>query len=404
MIKYLDVLPVLLIELSVIYFSPFSSAQFADNFNTDKITYDESGNNGWTFRTGDGNASMKFISSGKGYASIYVDASKDKRGIWWALIRRRVSENMDLKLLRDPRYELRIEARIKISDAPKRVNLHLNTQRTTDFHSNLMEYDIPDTANWHTISMTTHNFDAVPGDTVYAQMALMDWGPGQYRVDIDYYKADIVKIDSAGKDKGFPIPYHPPVIDAGSFSNHIVVEHDAIVDLEFPELNFNNWVAADDEKNVDLLTVDGTKYIIMRWDLSKFKGKKIKGSGLLETTSYSLQRSADYLKDFGMIRVSEILSGDVAWNQDNVTYNSFCKGKPRDKVINSQMIIDVDVNKNKNGKNYIAISQPVMQRLIDGKTLGIAIKPLGAVNASFYSMENKNENLAPKIHFNIISE
>ena len=88
---------------------------------------------------------MTFRQGGDGYASILVDATTDRRGIWWALIKRNVSDHMDLQLLGRPDTELRIEARIRVSHAPRRVNLHLNTQRTTDFHSHLMEFDIPDT-------------------------------------------------------------------------------------------------------------------------------------------------------------------------------------------------------------------------------------------------------------------
>ncbi len=105
-----------------------------------------------------------------------VDATTDTLGIWWAIIKRRISANMNLNLLRNPKYDLRIEARVRVSSAPKRVNFSLNTERTTDFHSNLMEFDIPDTSNWHLISFTTHNFDAVQGDTIYGQLALMDLG------------------------------------------------------------------------------------------------------------------------------------------------------------------------------------------------------------------------------------
>jgi hypothetical protein len=42
--------------------------------------------------------------------------------------------------------------------------------------------------------------------------------------------------------------------------------------------------------------------------------------------------------------------------------------------------------------------------MIDGKTLGIAIKPLGAIVASFYSMENANGEMSPTLHFNIESD
>jgi len=72
----------------------------------------------------------------------------------------------------------------------RRVNLHLNAQRTTDFHTHLMEFDIPDTVNWHTISFNIHNFDAKPGDRVYGQLAIMDWGLEKYRVDVNYVDSE----------------------------------------------------------------------------------------------------------------------------------------------------------------------------------------------------------------------
>jgi hypothetical protein len=43
----------------------------------------------------------------------------------------------------------------------------------------------------------------------------------------------------------------------------------------------------------------------------------------------------------------------------------------------------------------------VLQRLIDGKTLGIAIKPLGALNASFYSMEVEGGKNSAQLYFNV---
>ncbi|MEG8947831.1 hypothetical protein [Rosettibacter firmus] len=388
--------------LIVFLFSSLNlSAQFINTFN-DGLKLDPRGLNGWTYRTGDGEATMNFVPSPDGYASIIVDATKDKMGIWWALIRRRISENMDLSLIQNPEFEFRIEAKVRVSDAPKRINLHLNTQRTTDFHSHLMEYDIPDTTNWHIISMTTKNFDARPGDTVYAQLALMDWGFEKYRVDIDYYKVDIVNINSTGKDLGEPIPYHPPIPDTSTFNFHIPVSNDAIIDLNLPDLNFNNWSTIDETGNkINLITVSQNQYIILKFDLRDFKNKKVSGSGLLELTTYSLQNSPDYKKDFGMIRVTEILGGDN-WTQEKVTFNNFCKNQPINKVLNSQMIIDVSVNNRKGEKNYITISKPVLQRLIDGKTKGLAIKPLGAVVASFYASENKF--MIPKLHFNILNE
>jgi hypothetical protein len=381
-----------------------ASSQFLDEFTGSSLKTDRRGIDGWNYFTGDGTATMTFSVSGKGYASVAVNATSDKLGIWWALIKRCVSQNMDLVLLHQPHNGIRVEARIRVSEAPRRVNLSLNTQRTTNFHADLMEFDIPDTVQWHTISMTLKGFDAVPGDSVYGQLALMDWGLKRYRVDIDYFRVDIVNIDSVRPDKGVQVPYHPPVPDIHSFSQYISVADDAIIDREYPDINFNNWIAYNDTVKVILLTVSGTQNVIMRWDLEKFKGKKVVGSGLLELTTYALQRAPEYSKDFGMVRVTEILGGAARWNQKDVTYNSFFQQEPIDRVLNSQMIIDVEVQNKSGSKNFITISNPVLQRMIDSMTLGLAIKPLGAVVASFYSMENMNSDVSPKLYFNIESD
>ncbi|UCE06151.1 MAG: hypothetical protein JSW07_21635 [bacterium] len=375
-------------------------AQFLDNFDSPSVKLDPSANNGWMFYTGDGSATMD-CQQGDGYAAILVDATGDQRNVWWALIRRRVSANFDLSQLSKSNFEFRIEARIRVSHAPRRVNLHLNTQRTTNFHSHLMEFDIPDTTNWHTISMTTHNFDAKPGDNVYGQLALMDWGLEKYRVDMDYFKVDIVNIDTIGSDKGVQVPYHPPISELKTFTHQIKVAQDGMIDLEYPDINFNNWYTQHDRESIDLLTVSGTQFVIMRWDFTEFAGKQVAGAGLLELTTYAVQRSSIKQKDFGMVRVVEILGGDPDWDQTDVTFNTFCQGQSLNKVINSQMIIDIKVNEIRDTSNYITISNPVLQRMIDGKTLGIAIRPLGAINASFYSMENKNGNFSARLHFNV---
>lgn len=372
-------------------------AQFVDHFDT--LALDPRGVHGWTFFSGDGQAVMKFAQQGDGLASIDVDATGDREGIWWALIRRRVSERMDLGLLAIPGRALRIEARIKVSHAPRRVNLHLNTQKTTDFHSNLMEFDIADTVNWHTISMTTTGFDARPGDSVYGQLALMDWGLQKYRVTVDYIRVDIVKTDSAGPDRGVAVPYHPPIADPGTFSCHVAVAQDAVIDRDYPDSNFNSWSSMDEGKRTVLLTVSGTQLVVLRWDLKPFIGATVTGSGLLELTAYSLQRSPERLKDFGMIRITEITGGDPRWDEKDVTWNSLRRGKSVSEVFNDQMIIDVDVAGRRYGRTYATISNPVLQRMVDGKTLGLGIRPLGAVQASFYARENQAGRFSARLHF-----
>ena len=377
------------------------AAQFLDDFNETSIKTDPEGITGWTFSPGDGTATMDFRQGGEGYASIFVDATHDKRGIWWALIERKVSDNMDLSRLGQTGTELRIEARIRTSHAPRRVNLQLLTQRTTDYHSNLMEFDIPDTENWHTISMTTHRFDARPGDTIIGHLALMDWGLERYRVDLDYIKVDMVDVATAGPDKGAQVPYHPPVPDPKTFAEEVKVAQDSMIDLENTNVNLNNWYVQDGTRKLRLLTVSGTHYVILHWDLSSFAGKQVADHGLLELTTQSVQRASDDLKDFGIVRVVEILGGDPHWDQKTVTTDSLCKGQPLTRVLNTQMIIDWPVTEGDGGKTYFTISKPVLQRMIDGKTLGIAIRPLGAINAAFYSMENGDGQFSAKLRFNL---
>jgi hypothetical protein len=376
-----------------------ASAQFLDDFSG-PLKKDPEGVKGWSFFTGEGSAVMDFIQK-DGYASILVDATKDRRGVWWALIKHRVSDGMDLALLKKPGYALRIEARIRVSHAPRRVNLHLNTQKTTDFHSHLMEFDIPDTESWHTISMTTHGFEAEPGDTVNGQMALMDWGLGRYRVDVDYFKVDVIDTAVAGPDKGDPVPYHPPVADPKSFSGEVRAAADATIDLDNPDVNLNNWYVRDAGKRTNVVTAGGKRFIILRWDLGPFAGKKAAGPGLLELTTRSLERTSDERPDFGLIRVVEILGGDPRWDQKTVTFDSLRLGKPLDEVLDPQMIIDWPVAEGDGGKTYLTISRPVLQRLIDGKTLGIAIKPLGAINASFYAMEEGGGRSSARLLFDL---
>jgi hypothetical protein len=376
-------------------------AQFRDDFERAAIRTNTRGHSGWAFFTGAGNATMTFEQVGAGHASIRVDATRDRRGIWWALIKHAVSDQMDLGLLKQPAYELRIEARIRVSHAPRRVNLHVNTQRTTDFHSHLMEFDIPDTTGWHTISMTTHDFAAVPGDTVYGQLALMDWGPQKYGVDIDYIKVDIVDVARAGPDQGEQVPYHPPVPDVRLFRDSVRVAHDAMIDLANPDVNLNNWYVRDGGTTKRLLAVNGTQYTLLRFDLSAFAGRTVEGHGLLELTTHSVQRTADEILDFGLVRVVEILDGDPAWEQTTVTTGSFLRSQPLERVLNPQMIIDWPVTEGDGARTYFTISRPVLQRLIDGRTRGLAIQPLGSIAAAFYAVEHDGGRLGARLYLNV---
>ncbi len=376
-------------------------AQFLDEFDKAKI-------DGWFTMVGDGTPGMSFIPH-NGYATIIVDGSKDKYNVYWTLIKRDVTKWLDLTKLQDTKYQLRVEAKVRVHTAPHRLNFMVNTNRTTDFHIDLMEYDIPDTTNWHVISMTTKRFDAKPGDTVYVQLCATDFGLEKYSVDIDYFRADIVNTNEAGADKGNPIPYHPPIPELKTFSNQLDVSNDCVINSEFPEVNFNDLHVKEKEGDIRVLTINGEQWGILKWDFSKYKNAEISKAGLLELTTQSVHSGGNYIKafgedfgiEFGKVRVIEILGGDPLWDQKTVSYNSLTENKKYSEVFNTQMVYDFDVIEEPGGKNYITISQPVLQRLLDGTTKGLLLRPLGAIDASFYASENQNKSNTAKLHFSL---
>ena len=390
----------LLIVVLILANCGICQAQFLDSFDKNEIE-------GWFFFTGDGAATMDFVQKDD-FSRILVDATKDKHNVYWTLIKRDVTAFLDLDKLKEPDFELRVEAKVRVSNAPRRINMMVNTQRTTDYHKDLMEFDIPDTTGWHVVSMTTKNFDAVPGDTVYVQLCVTDWGLDKYYVDLDYYRADVVNVNLAGPDKGELVPYHPPVPDVGTFSNHLDVAHDSLINSDFPEVNFNNWHVKEQKGDARTLTVNANQWAVLRWDFEHYKNLKADGAGLLELTTQSVPRGGDYIgaygEDFGMefgkIRVIEIIGGDPQWDQNKVTYDNFMQGRVYSDVFNTQMIFDAEPSDEPGSKNFITISRPVLQRLLDGKTKGILIRPLGAINASFYASENLPDSSGPKLHFN----
>lgn len=392
----------LLLALSL-FIAVAGRAQFRDDFDRPAI-------DGWFTMTGDGNAKAELIPQA-GFARLQIDATADHHGVWWTLIKRDVTPALDLAKLRDPAYELRVEARVRSSHAPRRVNFMLNTQRTTDYHEHLREYEIPDTDGWHVISMTTRNFDAGPGDTVFVQLCATDFGPDKYHVDIEYYRVDVVRRDEAGPDLGEPLVYHPPVPPVASFAHHAPVTHDTVIRADFPTVNFNDWHVAEAGGSSRALTVDGIQWIVLRWDFSAFRGRRPDGAGVLELTTQSLALGGKYIEafgrdlgeEFGKIHVIEILGGDPAWDQETVTYASLLQGKPYAEVFNTQMIIDLELSSAPGGKAFFTLQRPVMQRLLDGRSKGILIRPLGALAGTIHASENPAGH-GPVLHFNLRPE
>ncbi len=376
--------------------SPFCHADFVDDFNQKSVE-------GWQTFTGDGDAQLKFLPM-DGFARMQVDATKDQHNIYWTIIKRDVSKSLDMEKLKSPDYELRVEARVRPSHSPRRVNFMINTQRTTDFHEHLREYDLGQNTDWQVISMTTRNFDAVPGDQVNVQLSVTDWGLGEFYLDVDYYRAEVVKVKKAKPDLGEPLVYHPPVPALDSFKQHLTVKHDATINAAFPLVNFNNWKS----DNARVLTVSAGQFPLLRWDLQNFRGQKANGVGVLELTTQSVQKGGDYIgalgEDFGIefdkVRVFEIFGGDENWQQHSVTFANFTQGKDVLSTTNGQMIFDTDVAQ-ADGKTLITIPRPVLQRMLDGTTRGLMLKPLGALEVSFYDSEHGDGSQSPKLHFTI---
>ncbi len=387
---------ILLISLFFVCQPESAKSQFIDHFDG-QISSE------WDYYSGDGAAAINFTADDES-ATISVDATQDRDNIWWALIKRNVAPQLDLAKLSRPDHELRVEARVKASHAPRRVNLHFNTQNTTNFHTHLMEYDIPNTTNWHTISMTTDGFKAVTGDTVNVQMALIDWGLDKYRVYLDYFKVDIVDTDTVGSDLGNPVPYNPPVPDLSTYDHQVKVAHDAMVDLQYPDENFNNRYSSADEEQIPAISVGGTKFAILRWNLRSFVGRRVDGYGVLELTTLSLERRDTDQPELGQVRVVEQLTGKTEWNQERVTWNSLSDGKSLNEVFNPQMITDAQISATRNSTTKITISEPALQRLIDGKTPGLVLRPLGPINATFCASEFKSGKYAAKLYFNLKDE
>ena len=390
----------LLAALVLAFCAQAASADFVEDFSGKSLATDPQGHRGWMTLTGSGEATMTFKQEGH-HGVVEIDATKDRRNIWWAVIKRAVSPSLDRSLLGRSDKALQVETKIRLSEAPRRVNLSLNHTRTTDFHSNLAEFDIPDTG-WHVISFTAKSFDAKPDDEVFAQMALMDGGRQRHRIEIAYFKVSVVDAASAPPDLGNPMPYRPALPE--HFSNAVPVAQDAIIDSAWPDVNFRDWTELSPDEGtlgVKVLSVSGTQITILRFDLSAFKGKTADGWGILELTTSSAGWAPTNLEEFGYLRTVEIKSAAPDFERNTVTWNSLFQGKPVLDVLNGQLIYDVQPALQRAGKTRIAINPAVMQRLIDGTTKGLAIYTQGAVNATFASSEAPGREHRPTVYFNV---
>lgn len=376
---------------------PFiSHAQYRVDFNEEYQGFEPNNLKGWTTRTGDGNIIFRQKTE-EGSVSLIVDPLKEKRNVWYAFMHQSISDFIDFKKLKQPEYELRMEAKVMASHAPRRINMYLSS---LDAGGYLREFDLGKANEWYTISMVTSGFDFDPKEPLMTQVSMMDWGNTDiYELKVDYIKVDLVKVDEKQEQYGEPLVYRPVLKDATSYKNEVVPSGNASIDAMFPDEVLSMWKDETSEKTTSVVQVDQSKTILLKWDLSEFKGKKVTEAGQLEISTDALFRKEKSPKDFGEIRLSEILGVVEDWDGKTVTYNSFLGDNEFEEVVVSQCIADTKVSSEKGGKTIISISKPVLQRLIDGESNGIAIKPLGLISASFY--DNQHPELAPKLRFTI---
>lgn len=372
-------------------------AQFVEDFEDNTPGSQENGLPSWNSISGDGEV-LFTQKIEDGYAALQVDARQDKRNIWYAFTQKSVTDALDLKELSKPHRALRIEARVRPSHAPRRVNLHLPIAGQTGHHDNLLEFDLPEASEWYTISMTVEGMKVEAEDKLLAQVSMMDWGnQGTYQLDVDYIKVQVVDTRKAEPDQGDAVRYRPPLADPATFAIIRLVAEDVSIDSSFPEVNLQEWMEGDKIT----LPVDATKTILLRWDFADLRGQQVRGEGQLEIYTQRLARLKDNPKDFGEVRISEIIAGDKHWQEATVTYQSLMQGQPYHTVINEQTTVDTPLAAERSGKVVITLSQPVLQRLVDGVTSGLAIRPLGLIDAALMDQRTEEGRYAALIRLNV---
>jgi hypothetical protein len=387
-----------LLALAALLSTPATAQVFSDRFDSGSAVSDPTSRKNWTAFTGDGEATMTFTRE-DGQGIVRVDATHDRRGIWWAVIKRSISDAIGRRDFRRSGRELHVEARVRSRTAPRRLNLSVNHTRSTDFHANLAEFDLPDT-EWHTIAFTTHGFEAQAQDEVFAQLALIDWGIDRFEVDVDWFEVSVVDPRRAPPDQGEPLPYRPPLAAAEGFRNSVDAAADATLDTAYPMVNFRDWADMSSGGAERLLSTSGSQLIVLRFDLSAWRGREPDGWGVLELTTENVARAPTDLEEFGYLRTVEILGGEADWRRETVTLDSFLAGKPRSAVL-GQMFMDTPPADARGGRTRIGVSPPVLRRLLSGQAKGIAIYAQGAVNATFRSSLATDPAARPILRFNV---
>jgi hypothetical protein len=374
-----------------------ANGQYFQDFNETKNNFAENNMPGWATRTGDGEIIFQQRYTGNSVI-LKIDPHTDIQNIWYAFIHQDISASIDVNQLHSPEYELRMEARVKISHAPRRVNMYLSE---LDNGGYLREFDIPEADKWHTISMVTDTFIPAKGRPIMTQISLMDWGISDiYCLEVDYIKVDLVNRNGVYPEYGFPLMYRPPIEAPEAFEKAFIVSKSISLDTVWSDLNLNSIRCIED--SIRLLQINPSGFFILTWDFSSLSDQEVAmaGSGQLDLFTYQIIRLSNSPKDFGEIRVCEIYGDKQNWDINLLNYNQFLDDQQLDNRINTQTIMDTKPSELRAAKTTINISKPVIDRLLSGRTIGLAIMPLGYISASFYSDDLSDR--APVLRFHQI--
>jgi hypothetical protein len=178
-----------------------------------------------------------------------------------------------------------------------------------------------------------------------------------------------------------------------SYPHAVPITAAATVDRAAPQ-TAGAWRSPDNGESAGQLVAGPSQVIVLRWDFAGIGARTAPGWGVLALyTASVLERRAD-LESFTELRVAEILAGDRSWTAADVKWDSFLGGRPEWAVINEQPMIDVRPAA-AGTRTLIPVSPPVLERLLDGRSKGLAISSHGGVVASFAA----GDDAPPTLYF-----
>ncbi|MDN3689439.1 hypothetical protein [Cyclobacterium jeungdonense] len=361
----------------------------------DAMDYPPSDAIAWRTFHGDGQVETS-IDKHDGFLRFHVNAMDDTYNAWWAIMQRPISLPTEIP----SGTPLWMEAEVRSSHPMRRINMRLysTNQEVSDHHSNLMEFDLADTATWYKIRFSPNQLTYQKGDQLIGHFALMDWGVNAYYLDVRNVRVFYDK-DEKVNPSANALPYHPEPKKPASFSHSVAAEDAGMIDFRYPASNLAGWGTGD----TPLLSVSHELSTLLKWDLSHVNDT-VDGWGLLRLAVFSSQQVPMPEDEFCRLRVVEIIGGNTDWDSTTLTYESLAQGQEKTQVFNEQMVIDMFVPKGNDQVLDIPLPPNVLQRLITGRTKGLVFFPLGSLQVSFYASENGDSVTAPSLYFNLKNE